>query len=856
MVKLNVNGRPHDVDVQPGSSLLDLLREDLRLTGAKYGCGEGVCGACTVLVNGAATRACTLDPASLHDDDSVTTIEGLSRDGELHPVQAAFVEKRAFQCGFCTPGMVLSAAALLGRDSAPDDDTIRCALEGNICRCGGYPRVLEAVRSAADVTGRPEPTDVSSAQAATSPGGTADAGSGEAQWTFVLPPTTDADPDRDWGWSTPGGARLVIDGRGRITAFTGKVDAGQGNRASIARTVAGELRTSTSMVRISMGDTASSPFDRGTVGSRSTPDAGHALRLLAAAARHELCAEAARRWHTAPDAVTPGDGVVREGSREIGYGDIVTGNPRTINVDHDDPLPTATPALSDLDTHSLRANLIAAVTGQKRFPSDLTLPGMLHGRVLRPPAYGATLTSVDTSGVRRIPGAVAVVDGNFLAVAAPTRTAADEALQALRPTWELADQPSEADLESYLRTHPRQPAGPATCREVGDVDTAGTEADLRLAATYTTAYIAHVPMETRVALAQVNSSDATVWVGTQRPFAVRETVAGALDLPEDSVRIVVPDFGGGFGGKHTADVAVEAALLARAARRPVRLSWSREEELTWAYFRPAAVIDVRSATWVDGRLESWEFSNVNSGVAGLFTPYDAPHRRERFQPADSPLPQGSYRALAATANNFARESHLDEIAAKLDIDPLDLRLRHLHDARLKDTLTAVTQHIGWPPPAGNDGRGTGIACGIEKDGRVATAAEVVVDDDGTLRVLRIVTAFDCGAVVDPQGLRNQVTGATIMGLGGALFEAIHFEDGQIRNASLTDYRVPRFSDLPTIDVVIVDRPDQPSAGAGEAPIITVAPAIANAIYRATGRRLRRLPMLPGQTIERVGEARI
>ncbi|HEY2175484.1 MAG TPA: molybdopterin cofactor-binding domain-containing protein [Mycobacteriales bacterium] len=837
MVKLNVNGRPHDVDMQAGNSLLDLLREDLRLTGAKYGCGEGVCGACTVLVNGAATRACTLDPAALDDDDSITTIEGLSRDGELHPIQAAFVEKRAFQCGYCTPGMVLVAAAVLDRDPAPDDDTIRCALEGNICRCGGYPRVLEAVRSAAD--------GAASAQGVTAPGGTSEAGTDEAQWTLVIPPTTEADAGRDWGWSTPGGARLVIDGRGRITAFTGKVDAGQGNRASIARMVAGELRTSTSMVHIAMGDTASSPFDRGTVGSRSTPDAGHALRLLAAAARHELCAEAARRWHTAPDAVTPQDGAVGDGSRKSGYGDIVAGNPRTITVGHDDPLPTATPALTDLDADSLRTNLIAAVTGRKRFPSDLTLPEMLHGRVLRPPAYGATLTTVDTTGVRRIPDAVVVRDGNFLAVAAPTRRAADAALQVLRPMWDLTDQPDEGELESYLRAHPPQPTAPAACREVGDVDTAGADGDLRLAATYTTAYVAHVPMETRVALAQVNSGDATVWVGTQRPFAVRETVADALGLPEDSVRIVVPDFGGGFGGKHTADVAVEAALLARAAQRPVRLSWTREEELTWAYFRPAAVIDVRSATSVDGRLESWEFRNVNSGAAGLFTPYDVRHRRERFQPADSPLPQGSYRALAATANNFARESHLDEIAVELDLDPLDLRLRHLHDTRLKDTLTAVTERIGWPPPAGRDGCGTGIACGIEKDGRVATAAEVVVDADGMLRVLRIVTAFDCGAVVDPQGLRNQVTGATIMGLGGALFEAIHFEGGRIQNASLADYRVPRFSDLPTIEVVIVDRPDQPSAGAGEAPIITVAPAIANAVYRATGRRIRQLPMLPG-----------
>ncbi len=852
-MKLTVNGRAHDVDLSAGGTLLDVLRGELHLTGTKYGCGEGSCGACTVLVNGVATRACTLGVDALGGDDAVTTIEGLAEDGELHPVQAAFVEARSLQCGYCTPGMVLSAVALLARDPAPADAAIRCALDGNICRCGGHPRIVQAVRSAAEAASTPPTREASDTTGTPSlreigqPRSEQAAGRDAPVWALVLPPTDDR-TRRDWGWSTPGGARLVIDGGGRITAFTGKVDAGQGNRVALARLVAAEVGTSASMVAIEMGDTASAPYDMGTVGSRSTPDAGHALRLLAAAARRELRAGAASRWHTAPDALLAGDGAVRGGDRgrEISYGEIVSADPRIITVDPDEPLPTAPPALGDDAAGSLRRGLIAAVTGQKRFPSDLDLPDVLHGRVLRPPAYGATLRAVDTAEARRMPGVVVVEDGGFVAVAGPNPAAATRALQSLRPTWDVTTQPGEADLERHLRSHPLESAGrgPAAATDVGDVETASAAAALRLAATYTTAYIAHTPMETRVALAEVGPDDATVWAGTQRPFATRTAVADALGLPEDAVRIVVPDFGGGFGGKHTPDVAVEAARLARATGRPVRIAWTREEEFTWAYFRPAAVIDVRSATGVDGSLIGWEFTNVNSGAAGLSTPYDVPHRRERFQPAESPLPQGSYRALAATANHFARESHLDEIASALSIDPVELRLRHLRDTRLKDVLTAVSRHLGRPLDARHDGHGLGIACGIEKDARVATAAEVTVDADGALHVVRIVTAFDCGAVVDPEGLRIQITGATIMGLGGALFEAIHFDHGRIHNASLATYRVPRFSDLPEIEVIVLDRPDQASTGAGETPIITVAPAIANAIHAATGRRLYRLPLAP------------
>ena len=279
--------------------------------------------------------------------------------------------------------------------------------------------------------------------------------------------------------------------------------------------------------------------------------------------------------------------------------------------------------------------------------------------------------------------------------------------------------------------------------------------------------------------------------------------------------------------------------LARATGQPVKVRWSRAEEFEAAYVRHAAVIDVRSGAGSDGIVSAWEFLNVGSGAAGMGCPYVIPNQRIAFQAADSPLRQGAYRGIAATANHFARESHVDELAHSLGADPVDVRLRHLEDDRLADVLRTAAEQAGW-----NERHGLGIACGVEKGSYVATCAEVRVERDGTIRVMRLVSAFDCGAVVDPDNLVNQIDGATIMGLGGALFEQVRFAQGRLVTRSLSEYRVPRFSDVPAIDVVLLDRPDVPSSGAGETPIVCVAPAVANAIFAATGARLRSLPLLP------------
>jgi isoquinoline 1-oxidoreductase len=305
----------------------------------------------------------------------------------------------------------------------------------------------------------------------------------------------------------------------------------------------------------------------------------------------------------------------------------------------------------------------------------------------------------------------------------------------------------------------------------------------------------------------------------------------------------MPDTGSGYGGKHTGEAAYEAARLAKAAGKPVKRNWTREEEMTWAYFRPGGVIDAGAKLNPDGTIAEWEFHNYNSGPSGLQSPYEIPKKTERHHQSKTPLRQSSYRGLAATANHFARETYMDELAHSIRMDPLEFRLKNAKNERLRNVIQAAADKFGWKSRQKTAGRGFGISAGFEKGGYVAACAEVTVSN-GAVKVLRVVEAFECGAVVNPQHLRNQVEGAVAMGLGGAMFEQIDFADNKIITNRLSRYRVPRFADMPVIESVLLDRKDIVSAGAGETPIVGVAPAVGNAIFDATGQRIRSLPMAP------------
>ncbi|MDQ3290710.1 MAG: molybdopterin-dependent oxidoreductase, partial [Bacteroidota bacterium] len=353
------------------------------------------------------------------------------------------------------------------------------------------------------------------------------------------------------------------------------------------------------------------------------------------------------------------------------------------------------------------------------------------------------------------------------------------------------------------------------------------------------------PMEPRAALAQWENGKLTVYTGTQRPFGVQSDLAEEFKIPEEKVRVIMPDTGSAYGGKHSGEAALEAARLAKATGKPVKLIWTRPEEFTWAYFRPAGVIEVSSGVKNDGTLTAWEFHNYNSGGSGMRTPYEVANQQIQYHPSDSPLKQGSYRGLAATANIFVLESQMNDLAQLVNQEPLAFRLKNLKEPRLKAVLEAVAKAFNWGKIKPAPDHGFGIAGGTEKGGFTATCAEVAVDrNTGEVKVLRTVTAFECGAIINPEHLDNQIMGAIVQGLGGALFEAVDFENGKILNPTFAQYRVPRFKDIPTIQIIQLNRPDLPSAGAGEAPIVAIAPAIRNAIADATGLKLKTLPLAP------------
>jgi nicotinate dehydrogenase subunit B len=632
-------------------------------------------------------------------------------------------------------------------------------------------------------------------------------------------------------------AWLHIAADGTVTVFSGKTEVGQNVRTLLTQAVAEELPTPLASIRIVLADTALVPWDAGTFGSLSTPQMVPQIRRVSATAREALIDLAAKQWSVDRASLMIADGRVNHAAsgRTIGFGALTKGEKLVLNVSEQIALKPAT-AWTTMGTSVPKVDGRNHVTGRHAYTSDLRRPGMVHARVLRPTAFGATLDALDASAAEAMPGVKVIRDGSLVGVTAPTEHEATQALAALRASWKRTPQVSERELFAHLRATGRNAPVPAA--------EAPAEGELRR--TYTVAYIAHAPLEPRAAVAEWKGDRLTVWTGTQRPFGVRGELATLFGIPEGNVRVIVPDTGSGYGGKHIGDAAIEAARLAKVARQPVKLVWTREEEFTWAYFRPAGVIDVASRVDASGKLIRWEHRNYNSGGAAIRALYDVADRQEVYHPSQSPLRQGSYRGLAGAANHFARETHIDEMAQTLRIDPLEFRLRNLRDPRARAALEAAAGRFGWSQAAGRTpGTGVGLSVGFDKNGYLATCAEVAVDRaTGRVRVVRVVQSFDCGAVVNPDHLRTQIEGCIVQGIGGALFEAVRFEDGRILNPRFSQYRVPRFSDTPRIEVVLIDRRDLPSAGGSEAPIEGIAPALGNAIFDATGVRLRALPLAP------------
>jgi isoquinoline 1-oxidoreductase len=641
------------------------------------------------------------------------------------------------------------------------------------------------------------------------------------------------------------GARIHLGTDGSITVLSGKVEAGQGARTELSQAAAEELRVPVSRIQMVLADTSTVPNDGMTAGSRTSPGTVPSVRQGAAAARELLITFASHQWQIRRADVQMLDGKVTEtaGKRLLTYADLAKSDDASKLFAQAIPSNVELTPVADwkvLGKPALRPNARDIVTGAHQYPSDIVRPGMLYGKILRPPAYGATLTDIDLAPARAMHGVAVVRDDQFVGVAAPNTTAAENALAAIAKTakWSTAPpQPSSTELFDYLRQHAEGGLENPFAEE-----NAGTKV---LRRKYDVPYIQHAPLEPRAAVAEWNDGHLTVWTGSQNPFGSRRELAQAFHVSEDRVQVVIPDFGAGFGGKHTAECAVEAARLAQGAGKLVSLRWTREEEFTWAYFRPAAAIEAEASLDARGRIATWYFININSGPNAVDTPYAVEKAHCRFVRSKPPLRHGSYRALASTANNFAREVFMDELAAMAGADPLDFRLAHLENGRLRAVLVKAAEAFNWQKSVklADGNLGFGLACGTEKGSCVAACAEVEIErSTKTIKVRRVCEAFECGAVLNPENLRFQIQGAILMGLGAALREEIQFADGRILNASFGKYRVPRFDDVPDLDIQLVDRPDLPSAGAGETPIIAIAPAIANAVFHATGQSVRALPI--------------
>jgi isoquinoline 1-oxidoreductase len=654
---------------------------------------------------------------------------------------------------------------------------------------------------------------------------------------------------KDGGGEKPS-ERFHIDPDGVVTVMTSKVDVGQGARTQITQAAAEELHLPIARIRVIMADTGLCPDDGGTAGSRTTPATVPHVRRSAAMVRELLGDLAAEKLQVERDSLEYNDGEfrVKNSDKRLSLGALAKDEQLFKRLDAAPRRDATTASVNDwqvLGQSVPKMQSEAVVTGAAKYPSDISRLGMAYGKVLRASKLGATLQSIDLTPAEKMPGVAVVRDGAFVGCMADSSWRAGKALEAIAATakWDATPQPSSDELSAHFKKTADQ--RPRT-DQWGDGADAIERAAKKLEASYTIAYIQHAPMEPRAAVAEWQDGKLTVWTGTQQPSRVQSELSSAFRLPNDRVRVIVPDTGGGFGGKHSSEAAVEAARLAKSAARPVSLQWTREEEFTWAYCRPAGLIEVNAGIDGDGKLLAWDFANYNSGESALGTPYEVPHGRTRFFATDSPLRQGSYRALASTANTFARESAMDELAALADADPLEFRLKHLPAGRLKDVLNAAAEKFKWSDRRQDrrEHRGVGLACGTEKGSFVAACAEVEMVD-GKPRVASICQAFECGAIQNPANLRAQVEGAIVMGLGGALFEEMRFNDGKVSTASFSSYRVPRMSDVPELEIVLIDRPDLNSVGAGETPIIAVAPAIANAMVDAGAKRSRSMPLAAG-----------
>ena len=673
-------------------------------------------------------------------------------------------------------------------------------------------------------------------------------GGGIVVYVSVGDPSSWAQPTADFN------VFFRIGADGRITCFTGKIEMGQGIITSLAQMLADELVVPLTSVDMVMGDTLLCPYDRGTFGSLSTPYFGTTLRQAAAEARAVLVQMAAEKLKVPSQRLHTNDGHVidsQNSSRQVTYAQLTGGKIIERRLKHSvAPLPASQRKISGKAAGRLDAR--QKVTGEARYSGDVRLPGMLFAAILRPPAHDAILKSINLKPAKNINGVKVIREEDLIATLHQYPDIAQKALSKIKVEWEQLEPKVDNDniFDHLLRSAPSA----EIITQKGNIATGRNLAAQRFESVYLNHYVAHAPMEPHTAAVQIEGQKVTVWASTQTPFWAQQEVARTLGFAKKNVRVITPFVGGGFCGKTRNQQVVEAARLAKLAKKPVQVAWTRKEEFFYDTFRPAAVIKVRSGLDHNQRIVYWDYDNYFAGSRSSEPFYNIPHQqvaaRGGWMGGGSqahPFSVGAWRGPGSNTNVFAMESQIDVMASATGIDPLTFRLNHLTNKRMRKVLNAATEKFVHRFSKAPSKRGFGIGCTDYKGTYVATMAEVNVEETtGVITVQRVVCAQDTGEVINPNGVKLQIEGCIIMGLGYVLREEIRFSGGKIFDENFDTYELPRFSWLPIIETVIVDNPAMPPQGCGEPAITPMGAVIANAVYDTIGVRLYELPMTPAR----------
>jgi isoquinoline 1-oxidoreductase len=650
-------------------------------------------------------------------------------------------------------------------------------------------------------------------------------------------------------------AFLHIAEDGTITCYTGKIEMGQGIITSLAQEMAEELNVPFEKVKMVMGDTDLCPYDQGTWGSMSTRSFGPRMRAAAAEARGVLVGMASAQLGVPASQLEVRDGILvdtKHPASKVTYGQLAKGKKIEKFLD-DKPAPEDFSKFTYVGKSLKRSDAYLKVTGRAKYCGDMRLPGMVYARILRPPSHGAKLISADVSGAEKIAGVSIVRDGDFIAVISENHDKADEAIVKIKADYSFDEMKvSDKTLHDFML---KADTRVNVARTSGDLEAGRLLCDKVFESEYHDPYLAHASIEPHTALAYLDNGKMIVYAATQSPFGLQDGIVRELGFARENVRVITPFVGGGFGGKGAFQQGIEAARLAKLTGKPVMLAWTRDEEFFYDTFHPAGVVKINSGIDKSGKIQMWDYHVYFSGTRGSDTIYDVPNAKttsysEKDTSPVHPFGTGAWRAPNNNTNTFARESQIDIMASAAGIDPLEFRLTNLKDEKMIDCLKAVAEKFGYVAGKSPSGRGISVACGIDAGTWVAHMAEVQVDKaTGKVRVLHIACAQDMGLCVNPEGALMQMEGCMTMGLGYTLTEEIHFEGGNILDRGFDSYDIPKFSWLPKLDCVILDRKDKAPQGGGEPAIIAIGAVVANAIYDATGARLYTMPFTPERVLE-------